>query len=78
MAWFLELKWRGKDAYPLLKEKLKNPAIYSGPDAHWAGPDVVRAKIFKAFGYFVTESSVHMSEYVPYFRKSPELCKNTS
>ena len=73
MAWFLELKWQGKDAYPLLREKLKDPAIYSAPDAHWAGPDVVRVEIFKAFGYFVTESSVHMSTYVPYFRKRPEL-----
>jgi alpha-galactosidase len=73
MAWFLELKWQGKDAYPLLRERLKDPAVYSAPDAHWAGPDVVRAEIFKAFGYFVTESSVHMSTYVPYFRKRPEL-----
>jgi alpha-galactosidase len=73
MAWFLSLCWNGKDAYPLLREKLQNPAVYTAPDAHWAGPDVVRVEIFKAFGYFVTESSVHMSEYVPYFRKRPEL-----
>ena len=73
MAWFLDLKWRGKDAYPLLREKLQDPAIYSGPEAHWAGPDVVRAEIFKAFGYFVTESSIHMGGYVPYFKKCPEL-----
>jgi alpha-galactosidase len=73
MAWFLKLMWDGKDAYPLLREKFKDPAIYSGPEAHWAGPDVVRAEIFKAFGYFVTESSMHMGEYVPYFKKRPEL-----
>jgi len=73
MAWFLELKWRGEDAYPLLREKFKDPNIYSRPDAHWAGADNVRAEIFKAFGYFNTESSQHMSEYVPYFRKRPEL-----
>jgi alpha-galactosidase len=73
MAWFLDLKWRGKDAYPLLREKLQDPAVYSGPEAHWAGPDVVRAEIFKAFGYFVTESSIHMGGYVPYFKKRPEL-----
>lgn len=75
MAWFLELKWRGEDAYPLLREKLKNPEIYSRPDAHWAGADIVRAEVFKAFGYFNTESSRHMAEYVPYFRKKnrPEL-----
>ena len=73
MAWFLEFKWNGKDAYPLLREAFKDPALYSALDAHWAGSDVVRAEIFKAFGYFVTESSRHMSEYVPYFRKRPEL-----
>ena len=73
MAWFLELKWRGQDAYPLLREKFKDSSVYSRPDAHWAGADIVRAEVFKAFGYFVTESSQHMSEYVPYFRKRPEL-----
>jgi len=73
MAWFLDFRWNGKNAYPLLREKFKDPSIYSGPEAHWAGPDIVRAEIFKAFGYFVTESSVHMSEYTPYFRKRPEL-----
>ncbi|GAH99248.1 unnamed protein product, partial [marine sediment metagenome] len=60
---------------PLLREKFKDPDIYSRPDAHWAGADNVRAEIFKAFEYFNTESSQHMSEYVPYFRKKkrPEL-----
>jgi alpha-galactosidase len=75
MAWFLEFKWRGEDAYPLLRERLKDPAVYSGPNAHYAGPDIVRVEIFKAFGYFVTESSMHMGSYVPYFKKRPELIK---
>ena len=73
MAWFLELKWQGQDAYPRLRERFKIPEIYGAPDANYNGPDIVRAEIFKAFGYFVTESSRHMSEYVPYFQKSPEL-----
>jgi alpha-galactosidase len=73
MAWFLELEWNGEDAYPLLREKFKDPGVYDRPDAHWAGHDVARVEIFKAFGYFVTESSQHMSEYVPYFRKRLEL-----
>ena len=73
MAWFLEFEWRGRDAYSLLRERFRDPAIFSRPDAHWAGPDIVRAEIFRAFGYFNTESSQHMSEYVPYFRKRPEL-----
>jgi alpha-galactosidase len=71
MAWFLEFKWQGRDAYPLLKEKFKNPAVYSGPDAAYNGPDVARAELLKAFGYYVTESSKHVSTYVPYFRKNP-------
>jgi alpha-galactosidase len=73
MAWFLRLSWNGDDAYPLLRERFQDPTIYSTPTAHWAGPDIVRVEIFKAFGYFNTESSQHMSEYVPYFRKRPEL-----
>jgi alpha-galactosidase len=73
MAWFLEFKWNGEDAYPILREKFKNPAVYRAMDAHWAGPDVVRAEMFKAFGYYITESTRHLSEYVPYFRKRPEL-----
>lgn len=73
MAWFLEYKWKEKDAYPLLKERFKDPSVYSAPDASAGGPDVVRAEIYKAFGYYVTESSNHMASYVPYFRKSPEM-----
>ena len=73
MAWFFKLKRHGQDVYPLLREKFKDPAVYSGPDAHVFGPDIVRAEVFKAFGYFCTETSPHLSEYLPYFRKRPEL-----
>lgn len=65
MAWFLEFKYQGEDAYPLLREKMKDPQIYL--------QDPVRFKILKYFEYFVTESSEHFSEYVPYFRKRDEL-----
>ena len=71
-AWFLEFKWRGEDAYPLLREKFKDPSVYSGSDAHYAGADIVRAEMFKTFGYYVTESSGHCASYVPYFRKRQE------
>ncbi len=64
MSWFLEYKWRGQDAYPLLKEKYHDPAIYR--------QDSIKFEFLKHFGYFVTESSYHMSEYVPYFRKRPD------
>jgi len=77
MAWFLKFEWRGKDAYPLLKERFKDPAVYSGPDAAYNGPDVARAELFKAFGYYVTESSKHVSTYLPYSAKTRQISKGT-
>jgi len=77
MAWFLKLIYHGEDVYPLLKEKFNDPEIYSKPEAIVQGiyADIARAEIFKAFGYYVTESSNHVSEYLPYFRKKdrPDL-----
>ena len=35
--------------------------------------DRVRFEIMRHFGLFVTESTHHMSEYVPWFRTRPEL-----
>jgi alpha-galactosidase len=57
----------------MLKEKFQDPTVYSGLQAHVFGPDIVRAEVFKAFGYYCTETSPHLSEYLPYFRKRPEL-----
>ncbi len=37
------------------------------------GNEQVRTTIMDSFGYFQTESSHHASEYLPYFRKSPDL-----
>ena len=73
MAWFLEFRWRGRDAYPILRERLKDVTPENASDL--TALDLVRIEIFKAFGYFNTESSQHMSEYVPYFRKRPDLIK---
>lgn len=74
-AFFLEFKWRGKDAYPMLREKLKDPAVYSDPEGRRGTPDIVRAEMFKTFGYYITESSGHTASYTPYFRKKPETIK---
>ncbi len=65
MAWFLEFTWQGRDAYPLLYQAMENPEIYER--------DVVRFEVMRHFGSFVTESTRHMSEYVPYFRRRPDL-----
>ena len=67
MAFYLELKHNGKDAYPLLREASARKAIWER--------DPVRFELFKRLGYFVTESSEHSAEYNPYFirRDRPEL-----
>jgi len=59
LAWFLELSSEGEDLYPRLRDCLKNAETFA--------KDPVRFEIMKHFGYFVTESSTHMAEYVPYF-----------
>ncbi|MBC7320368.1 alpha-glucosidase/alpha-galactosidase [bacterium] len=67
MAWFLEFKLGDEDLYPRLWKAMEDPEIYI--------KDAVRFEIMKYFDYFVTESTHHMSEYVPYFRRNPERIK---
>ena len=64
-AWYLRYEVNGEDAYPKIREAYGNPKAYEA--------DAVRFEILKHFGYFVTESPNHMSEYVPYFRRNPEM-----
>jgi alpha-galactosidase len=66
-AWYLKYEVDGEDAYPKIREAYNNPKAYEA--------DAVRFEILKHFGYFVTESPNHMSEYVPYFRKNPDMVK---
>ncbi|RLI35398.1 alpha-glucosidase/alpha-galactosidase [Candidatus Bathyarchaeota archaeon] len=75
MAWFLEFKWKGEDAYPLLRKRFDEVDVEAGLIPEWAESDLVRIELFKAFGYFITESSQHLSEYVPYLRKRMELIR---
>jgi alpha-galactosidase len=67
MAWFTELTHKGRDLYPVLLAAMEDPKAYER--------DAVRLEMMKQFGYFVTESSGHFSEYVPYFRKRKDLLK---
>ena len=64
-AWFIDYKIKGKDAYPALREAIKNPDIYK--------QEIIRNQMFMHLDYYVTESSGHNSEYVAWFRKRPEL-----
>jgi alpha-galactosidase len=57
LAFFLRLERDGEDLYPALRE-------VDPPD--W---NRVRYKVLEHFGHFVTESSEHFAEYVPWFIK---------
>ncbi len=66
MAWYTEFKWKGKDAYPLIRKAIAtNKKIYN--------EEQVRNEMFLALDYYVTESSGHNSEYNWWFRKRPDL-----
>ncbi|MBV9279934.1 MAG: alpha-galactosidase [Chloroflexi bacterium] len=71
-AWFLTLRHRftGEDLYPRLRERAQDPAIFE--------QDPVRFDMMLHFGAFVTESSGHFSEYVPYYRKRPNVLERYS
>ncbi len=62
MDWFLRLEHRGRDLYPQLRELFEKPEYYKN--------EKVRGEVFRQFGYFMTESTGHLSEYVPWFRNN--------
>ena len=62
MAWFLRLEKDGKDLYPILKRNFEKPGYYVN--------EKVRGEVMRHFGYFMTESTGHLSEDLPYFRKN--------
>ena len=70
-AWLLEIKDKfGNDLYPEIKKRSVMPEYQDK-----AKDDLVRLELMRRFGYYITESSEHNSEYGPYFIKDkyPEL-----
>jgi len=74
MAWFLKLSYKDpdnnvpswQDAYPLLYDAFKkNPNLIGGEKLRWDMMEVT--------GYFMTEYTGHLSEYLPYYRKREDL-----
>ena len=59
LAWILRLEHRGRDLYPDLGEFVEAGRV---PD-----DDLVRADLFRRFGFYPTESSEHHAEYNPWF-----------
>jgi alpha-galactosidase len=64
MDWFLSLEHNGRDLCPELRELFEKPEYYKN--------EKVRGEVFRHFGYFMTESTGHLSEYLPWFRSSQE------
>ncbi|MEN6387008.1 MAG: alpha-galactosidase [Phycisphaerales bacterium] len=68
LSWFTKLTCNGQDLYPQLRKKvLAEKALYE--------KDPVKFDMMLHFGYFITETSGHLSEYLPYYRKRPDLIK---
>ncbi|MCL2864066.1 MAG: alpha-galactosidase [Lachnospiraceae bacterium] len=65
-AHYLDFKWNGKDAYPLIHKAItERKEVYH--------EEIVRNELYLNFGYYPTESSGHVSEYNPWFRKRQDL-----
>jgi alpha-galactosidase len=67
MAFYLRFERDGEDLYPRLRQVIAEDRV-----PQW---NRVRYEMFKRLGYFVTESSEHFAEYVPWFikRDRPDL-----
>jgi alpha-galactosidase len=61
MAFYLRFERNGEDLYPRLRALAESGRVPDG--------NRVRYELLKHFGYFVTESSEHFAEYVPWFIK---------
>jgi len=72
LAWFTRLQHRGRGLYPILFEKARQDLAGNPSDPEDA-KDLVRKDMMLHFGAFVTESSGHLSEYLPYYRKRKEV-----
>ncbi len=66
-AWFVRFEHQGVDLLPRIRELALEPE-------HWWG-DTSRMEYVKHLGFPVTESSGHISEYNPWFRKNDESVK---
>ena len=61
MAFYLKFERNGEDLYPLIRQVIADDRV---PEHNR-----VRYEMLARLGYFVTESSEHFSEYVPWFIK---------
>jgi alpha-galactosidase len=68
LAWFTEFNGPdGQSLYPVLMEQARDRS------SKFAVNEPVRSDMMLHFGAFITESSGHLSEYLPYYRKRKDL-----
>ena len=72
LAWFTRLEHAGEDLYPRLMDRARRD-LAGDPVDDWDKGDLVRKDMMLHFGAFITESSGHLSEYLPYYRTDPEV-----
>ena len=66
LAWFVQLEdQHGNDLYPTLRQRAGIPEVRA--------EDPVRFELMEHLGVFMTESSGHVSEYLPYIRKRSDI-----
>ena len=67
-----------RDLYPDLHRGFSEGRIPRPPTSNPRCPNKVRYEVMKRLGYFVTESSEHFAEYVPWFikRDRPDLIED--
>jgi len=72
MAFYLKFEHNGEDLYPKIRQVAEAKSYMRG---YRNLANHVRYEILRRTGYFVTESSEHFSEYVPWFikRDRPDL-----
>ena len=74
LAWLLKIEHKGVDLYPEIKRRAAEQ-LRRWRKGEAKNGDMVRLEMMLQTGYYVTESSEHMAEYLPHFIKAahPEL-----
>ncbi len=67
-TWYVSVKHKGQDMTGKLLAAFEKHPEYSRTEK-------VRIDMLRRFGYYSTESNGHLSEYVPWYRKTPDAIK---
>lgn len=78
VAFFLDLEHAGRSLYPALRAGYAAGRLPKAPLLMPRCPNGVRYEVMAHLGYFCTESSEHLAEYVPWFIKDgrPDLIEH--